>query len=237
MISEQPRQIPLGVGLRDDATFGNFLAHQNLQAKQAVEAMAEGLPGLSEQYICLWGVPGSGCSHLLQAACHAMTVRGRQSFYLPLDELAGYGPDILDELETLDLVCIDHIQAVAGDPVWEQALFHLFNRLRDAGTSLLVAAAQPPRQLPVRLPDLASRLSWGLVFQIHALDDEAKLAALRLRALGRGIHLTADVAQFILYRSPREMGQLFSILDQLDTASLTAKRKVTIPFVKETLGW
>ena len=236
MISNNPHQIPLSVGLRDDATFDNFLAYQNLQAKQLMERMAAGSED-EHQYLYLWGGRGSGCSHLLQAAFHALDSKGGQGFYLPLDELMGYGPAVLEGLESMEMVCIDHIQAIAGDPVWEQALFHLYNRLRDGGVKLVVAADQPPRQLGIALQDLSSRLSWGLVFQIHGLDDDAKIAALRLRAHGRGIELGDEVLQFILHRSPRDMGQLFSILDRLDRASLTAKRKVTIPFIKKTLGW
>ncbi|OMH25885.1 DnaA regulatory inactivator Hda [Motiliproteus sp. MSK22-1] len=237
MISNNPHQIPLSVGLRDDATFENFLTYQNLQAKQLLENISGGLTEQDNQYVYLWGISGSGCSHLLQAACNRIEEQGGQGFYLPLDGLMAYGPEVLDGLEGMALVCLDHIQAVAGDPAWEQALFHLYNRLRDNGRILVVAGNQPPRQLDIKLEDLSSRLSWGLVFQIKGLDDDAKMEALRLRARGRGIELTDEVLLFILHRSPRNMGQLFAILDRLDQASLTAKRKVTIPFIKHTLGW
>ena len=237
MISNNPHQIPLSVGLRDDATFENFLTYQNLQAKQLLESIAGGLTGQDNQYVYLWGVSGSGCSHLLQAACHRIEEKGNQGFYLPLDGLMAYGPEVLDGLEDMALVCLDHIQVVAGDPAWERALFHLYNRLRDNGRTLVIAGSHPPRQLDIKLKDLSSRLSWGLVFQIKGLDDDAKIEALRLRAHGRGIELTDEVLFFILHRSPRNMGQLFTILDRLDQASLTAKRKVTIPFIKDTLGW
>ncbi len=245
--SHVPDQLPLSIGLRDDATFGNFLTQHNLQVKQAVEALvgcgADGsrpLPkatGLEDLYLYLWGPAGCGCSHLLQAACHALDEQGALAIYLPLDELIDFGPAVLDGMETMELVCIDHLQAIAGDDDWERALFHLFNRIRDSGNKLLIAADQPPIQLPIQLADLSSRLRWGLVFQLQTLDDAGKAAALRLRAKGRGIELSEEVSQYIIHRSPRAMGSLFSILERLDRASLTAKRKVTIPFVKETLGW
>ena len=122
-------------------------------------------------------------------------------------------------------------------PEWAEALFHLFNRIRDAGHYLLIAADAAPRQLEIALPDLDSRLRWGVVLRIQALDDDGKLAALRARAYDRGIDLSEEVAQFILNRSPRQTGELFLLLDHLDQASLSAKRKVTIPFVKQLLGW
>ena len=224
----------LRVGLRDDATLANFYSHHNGSAVAAVTSLAD---GQGEPYLYLWGESGAGCSHLLQAACHQAGSRGRSAFYLPLDLLLQQGPVILEGLETLELVCIDQLHRLAGIPEWEEGLFHLYNRLREANRSLLIAANRAPRQLRLELPDLASRLSWGVVYRIEALDDSAKQAALQARAHARGIELTDEVAQFILHRSPRQTGELFELLDQLDRASLSAQRKVTIPFVKQTLGW
>ncbi len=229
-----PRQLTLSVGLRDDATLANFYSHHNDLAVQAVEGVAE---GVGEPFVYLWGESGAGCSHLLQAACHSAGRYRRSAFYLPLDQLGGHGPALLDGLDTLDLVCIDQLHRVAGQSEWEEALFHFFNRSRDAGNHLLIAAATAPRQLPVVLADLSSRLSWGVVLRIQALDDEGKLAALAARARDRGIEMSDEVTQFILHRSPRQTGELFALLDRLDQASLSAQRKVTIPFVKQVLGW
>ncbi|STM09925.1 DnaA-like protein hda [Escherichia coli] len=47
--------------------------------------------------------------------------------------------------------------------------------------------------------------------------------------------LPEDVGRFLLKRLDREMRTLFMTLDQLDRASITAQRKLTIPFVKEIL--
>ncbi|MEH6652275.1 MAG: DnaA regulatory inactivator Hda [Motiliproteus sp.] len=228
-----PQQLTLSVGLRDDATLANFYSHQNDLAVQAIEGITE---GVGEPFVFLWGESGAGCSHLLQAACHSAGRNQRSAFYLPLD-LLQQGPELLDGLDQLDLVCIDQVHRVIGDPAWEEALFHFFNRIRDAGNSLLIAADAAPRQLPIALPDLASRLSWGVVYRVHALDDDGKLAALRARAHDRGIELSDEVSQFILHRSPRQTGEIFALLDRLDQASLSEQRKVTIPFVKQILGW
>jgi len=116
-------------------------------------------------------------------------------------------------------------------------VFHLFNRLRDSGRRLLLAATASPRELGVGLPDLQSRLSLALVFQLQPLSDEDKLRALQLRASRRGLHLTDEVGRFILTRGARSMSALFELLDRLDQASLQAQRKLTIPFLKEVLGW
>jgi len=232
----KPIQLPLGIRLRDDATFANFYPGANAAALGYVERVCSPAAGWSDELIYLWGGTGVGRSHLLQAACLRVEQRGELAVYLPLAEVAEYGPALLDDLEQSELVCLDDLDAIAGDPVWEEALFHLFNRLRDSGRRLLLADASP-REIAVQLPDLKSRLSLSLVFQLQELSDEDKLRALQLRASRRGLNLPDDVGRFILTRGARSMSALFELLDRLDQASLQAQRKLTIPFLKETLGW
>ncbi|WP_277052887.1 DnaA regulatory inactivator Hda [Zestomonas thermotolerans] len=233
----KPIQLPLGVRLRDDATFANYYPGANAAALGYVERLCEADAGWTESLIYLWGSEGVGRSHLLQAACLRFDQLGEQAVYLPLGEVVEHGPELLDNLEDFELVCLDDLDAVVGHDDWEEALFHLFNRLRDSGRRLLLAATASPRELGVGLPDLQSRLSLALVFQLQPLSDEDKLRALQLRASRRGLHLTDEVGRFILTRGARSMSALFELLDRLDQASLQAQRKLTIPFLKEVLGW
>ncbi|WP_421683965.1 DnaA regulatory inactivator Hda [Stutzerimonas urumqiensis] len=232
-----PVQLPLGVRMRDDATFANFYPGANAAALGYVERLCEPDAAWADQLIYLWGRGGVGRSHLLQAACLRIEERGLRAIYLPLGELADHGTQLLDDLEGSDLVCLDDIDTVAGEPHWEEALFHLFNRLRDSGRRLLLAARCAPRELPIQLADLQSRLTLALVFQLKELSEEDKLRALQLRASRRGLNLSDEVGRFILTRGARSMSALFGLLDELDHASLQAQRKLTIPFLKETLGW
>lgn len=232
-----PIQLPLGVRLRDDATFANYYPGANAAALGYVERLCEAEAGWTESLIYLWGGEGVGCSHLLQAACLRFEQCGEPAVYLPLREVADYGPELLDNLEQCELVCLDDLDAVAGRRDWEEALFHLFNRLRDSGRRLLLSANCSPRELPVGLPDLQSRLTLALVFQLQSLSDEDKLRALQLRASRRGLQLSDEVGRFILTRGTRSMSALFELLERLDQASLQAQRKLTIPFLKATLGW
>lgn len=233
MTTEQPFQLPLSVSLRDDARFENYYAQGNELVCASLKAAAQ---GRGEQFTFLWGITGAGCSHLLQAACHQAEPLGRSAAYLPINELHHLGGNILEGLEFFDLVCLDGIDEVAGNKAWEEALFHFFNRIRDRQNTLIIAAEKSPRQLSIKLPDLASRLSWGVVYQVHPMDDSMKLQAIQMKAQARGMVFSDDVARYILHHSSRNMNDLARFLDKLDRASLSAKRKVTIPFIKEVLG-
>src|SRR5690606_35369672 len=169
-----PIQLPLGVRLRDDATFANYYPGANAAALGYAERLCEADAGWTESLIYLWGSEGVGRSHLLQAACLRFEQRGESVVYLPLAEVADYGPELLDNLEQCELVCLDVLKAVADRTEWEEAQFHLFNLLRDSGRRLLIAAAAAPRELPIGYGDLQSRLTLALVFQLHALSDEDK---------------------------------------------------------------
>jgi len=234
-MNRAPAQLPLGVGLRDDATFGNY--YPGAHNAPLVEQLTRQLSPDGEPYLYLWGASGTGRSHLLQAACHQASDQDVRALYLPLADLGHFPPLMLEDIERLDLVAIDDLECVVGRKRWEEGLFHAFNRLRDAGKRLVIASNASPRQLPVLLPDLASRLTWGMTFHVQPLDDDGRRAALRLRAEARGMELPDDVARYILHRGPRQLSELCRSLDTLDRASLSAQRKLTIPFVKQALGW
>ncbi|QAX82146.1 DnaA regulatory inactivator Hda [Candidatus Pseudomonas adelgestsugas] len=234
----KPIQLPLGVRLSDDATFINYYPGANAAALGYVKRLCEADAGWTESLIYLWGKHNVGRTHLLQAACLRFEQIDEPAIYLPLAELIDQGIGIFDHLEQYELVCLDDLQAIAGRTDWEEALFHLFNRLRDSGRRLLITASTSPRELPVKLADLKSRLTLALIFQMHPLSDDVdKVRALQLCALRRGLHLTDEVGYFILTRGTRSMSALFDLLEQLDQASLQAQRKLTIPFLREILGW
>jgi DnaA family protein len=225
-------QLTLGVGLKDEATFANYYAGQNGPLMQELQKAAE---GRGERVIYFCGAGGQGCTHLLQAVCHEANRHRVTSVYIPLASLIDYSPAVLEGLESLMLVCIDDVHLIAGRPAWEEAFFHAYNRIHDAGHRLLLTANVMPKSLGVSLPDVVSRLSWGVVFQLQSLTDAEKLAVLSMRAERRGLTLSDEVGKFILNHCPRHMSTLFAALEALDKASLAAQRKLTIPFVKAVL--
>ncbi|MBO1518561.1 DnaA inactivator Hda [Oceanisphaera pacifica] len=232
----QPAQLALAVQLPDDETFGSFYPGDNAQL---ITALKNAAIGQNDDLLYFWGQEGSGRSHLLHAACAELDdEEGQTAAYISLDSYQSMSPRILEGMELQTLVCLDNLDAIAGIEVWERAIFNFFNRSRERGAgSLVISAVNAPRHLGLVLPDLASRLDWGVAYQLKPLDDEGKLSALQLRAELRGFKLPTDVGRFLLNRLSRDMSTLLAALDLLDNASFQAKRKLSIPFAKEVLGF
>lgn len=227
------KQLPLAVGLRVDATFDNFyISEENQQTLSALRHFCE---SANEHFFFLSGREGSGVTHLLQAVQHQLTDRAIQ--FLPLKEFIHYLPgDVLQGLEHLDLIVIDDLHLVIGEEDWELALFHLYNRLRDNGKQLLVGSHIAARELPVCLPDLQSRLQWGMAYHLQLLNDDDKKQVLAQRAAMLGLNLSDEVSQFILNHCSRDTQQLIQLLSALDKASLAEQRQLTIPFIKQVVA-
>jgi DnaA family protein len=225
------RQLPLGVQLKERATFASFLTARNVELVTHLRHVAATTPAGSTW---IAGPHTAGKSHLLQAVCAACPP-GKRAAYLPLESLLPFGPDAIEGAELLDVACCDDVQAVAGLDAWEQALFSLWQRAFERGSTLLFAARENPAQVAFGLPDLKSRLTSSAVFAVRELNDEEQLEALELRARLRGFELPAETARYLQRRFPRDMRSLCEVLDTLDDAAFAAQRRITVPFIKEII--
>jgi DnaA-homolog protein len=214
------KQLLLDVTPRPLPTLGNFVAGANAELLEMLAARASGL--ISERFIYIWGESGAGKSHLLRAFAAAA-----QGCYIAAEHgerIAGADPNgavALDDVERLS----DALQL---------ALFRLYTDMRAGGGLLLASGGQAPPALAVR-PELASRLAWGLVFQVHALSDAEKRAALMRHAHARGLTLSPEVISYMLTHCRRDLSSLTQLASALDRHSLETRRAVTVPLLKEIL--
>lgn len=138
-----------------------------------------------------------------------------------LTACAAAGVQTADDVEALD----------------EPAQIDLFNRInaaREAGATMLCAGSLPPTLLPLR-EDLRSRLGWGLVYRLRALDDEARAHYLAGEAARRGMHISPEIIDYLLSQARRDLPSLLAIMARLDRRSLELKRPLTLALARETL--
>ncbi|WP_448548609.1 DnaA inactivator Hda [Thalassotalea fusca] len=236
---KQEAQLALAVQLPDDETFVSYQGKTNEHVVVQLKAFIRQMDSVKAEKMIngfyLFGQSGSGKSHLIHGSCAFAQEMGKSSICLSLNELKSLSVEVLEGLEHMDLVCLDDIHCVAGDDSWQRAIFDLYNRISERNKCLLITGNVSVPELNISLPDLHSRLSWGLVEQVKLLNDDEKMQAIQFRARQRGLYLSDEVVSFLMTRLSRDMRALLTALDQLDSASIREQRKITIPFIKSVI--
>jgi DnaA family protein len=218
------RQLLLEWGAEKPQTLDTFVVGQNQELAQRLRVLAaRTADALSERFVYLWGEAGAGKSHLLHALAATPATR-----YIAADAPANaflFTPDVtlylLDDCEDLS-------------PARQIEAFNLFNQVRENGAVLVAAGAMPPATLALR-EDLRTRLGWGLIYQVHGLTDEEKIAALNQAAQARGLSLSPGVLPYLITHFRRDMRSLSTMLDALDQYSLETQRPITLPLLRSLL--
>jgi len=211
------RQLILDIRPDSPPDFSNYLPGPNVEVLAALRTHVPG--DAREPLLYLWGEAGVGKSHLLQA-----WTRAAGASLLPAGETLPEPP--------ISALAVDDVEALDADN--QIRLFGLINSAREQGGLLLASGTLPPAQLALR-PDLATRLAQGLVFRLLPLSDADKAAALVIRAEGRGLRLPEEVTRYLLTHTRRDLPRLLATVDALDTFSLSRKRPVSVPLLKEML--
>lgn len=216
------KQLILDIQPAPSPTLDNFVIARNSELVSALRLLPANDAGKRSLY--LWGEPGSGRSHLLQATVSFFRKRGLHATYVPT--LDG------QVLEHCDVVALDDVDFL--DEEQQIAAFNLFNQLRDSGRTMIISGPCAPLQLGVR-DDLRTRLGWGLVYQLLGLSDIEKAEALQRHAIERGFVLPHEVVDYMLRHVRRDLPTLIGMLDALDEWSLQQKRPVTVPMLRQLL--
>lgn len=213
------RQLILDIRPDDPPGFDNYLPGPNAEVTAGLRSMNGPAKAFSgEHVIYLWGESGVGKSHLLQAWARHAGAGVRHAGPLPETDSALLAVDDVHNLDEADQI----------------RLFSLLNAARELGGRVVVAGSLPPGQLDIR-PDLATRLAQGLVFRIQPLSDADKALALGIRAESHGLRLGDDLIRYMLTHCRRDLPRLLAMVDALDTLSLSRKRPVSLPLLKELL--
>lgn len=219
------KQLLLDIIAPPAPSISNFVVGCNAELLQAVSELAA--DKAHEPHLYLWGAPGSGRTHLLQAAVAAAAACGLEARY---DTAAAFA-------EATDNPAVDFLAVDDVDTLSAKAQIDLFNRInavREGHGRILAAGNAAPAQLALRI-DLTTRLGWGLVYQVQALTDSEKVQALTAHAVGRGFDLQPGVADYLLRHWRRDLPSLLAALDTLDHYSLATKRPMTVPLLREVL--
>jgi len=223
-----PQQLVLDMGLATGPMLDNFLPGPNAQALAHLRLwVGQGGTARSPLPIYLWGGSGCGKTHLLQGVRAALAKAGQSVGWLDASgsHVATFDPQWA-------AVLMDDVHAF--DSARQQAAFNWFVNAQAQQVAVLASGSLPPADLQLR-DDLRSRLGWGHVFGLQALDEAQRRAVLCQQAQARGIVLSDEVVDFMLTRFTRDLGSLMELLNLMDGYALQTQRAITIPLIKSMM--
>ena len=165
----------------------------------------------------------------LMAAVHPS---GASHFIYLWGEAGSGKSHLLKACAAQNVMVVDDVHLLSADAQID--LFNRYNQIKETHGSLITAGLHAPTQMGLR-DDLATRLAWGLVYQLHALNDAEKSLALQNHAMERGMRLPSEVVDYCLRYLRRDLSTLMATLDALDEWSLTTKKPITVPLLRQLL--
>lgn len=176
--------------------------------------------------LIIYGPTGVGKTHLARAWAGKVTGvriehRSDAQEYLAAD--------------CLQPVIVDSADVIVADPKGAEAIFHIYQRLATAPSKMLLLANAPPKDWPLALPDLASRMKALPTVEIEQPDDALREALMIKYLADRGVSVGPDVIAYLLPRTPRDAQDLQKVLLALDTYALTQKKPITMSLARAYL--
>jgi DnaA family protein len=225
-------QIPLPLSFDRRFSLDNYISDSaDYIAQQLIALFDE----TGEPLIGLCGGADSGKTHLLNACAHYARECGVNYYLFDAQQLQSASAGNFAEFPAGAVIAVDNLDMLAGIKPWEAQFYQLINRVKQQELRMIFSLSRLPRDIGFRLPDLKSRLTWGLMVNLDAPDDEGLRRIIRQRARLLGLKLADGVLDYLLSHFSRRLSDQIDLLHRLDREALSKQRRITIPLVRETL--
>ena len=233
-MSESPDQLSLNIKLDDSVSLDKFI-----ECDSNIDCLTFLRNTLKEDSISnlfyIWGREGVGKSYIMQALNREFINLDKRTFHLSLNDKRVSSHEILQNLESLDVVLIENIDSLPNDEEWETQIFSLINNALTSKIKIYLSSSKVSKELQIGLKDLQSRLSYFTAIEIPEISHEEKLDALSQSSARKGIDLDAKTKEFIINNTSRGLSDLLQLLNDLDVYSLKKKKRVTTSLIRQLL--
>ena len=241
----------LGAPLDARFTFENFVVGKpNELAHAAARRVAEGGP-VGFNPLFLYGGVGLGKTHLMHAIAHDYQNRHPQSqvLYLSAEQFMYRFVQALRESTIMDfksmfrnvnMLMVDDVQFIAGKDSTQEEFFHTFNALVDQGKQIVISADRAPAEIKGLEERIKSRLSCGLIVDLHPTTYELRLGILQaktdaFRAQQPDLEIGNGVLEFLAHRISTNVRVLEGALQRLFAHASLLRREITLEVAQECL--
>jgi len=224
-------QIPLPLSFDKRFSFSNFLASNADYIEQQLTGLFD---ETGEGMVGLWGGADAGKTHLLNACAHYARFCDINFHLFDAAQLVEADSQGFVDFTSGSVIGVDNLDALAGNRSWEKQFYQLINEVRAGRLRFVFSLSRGPKDTGFKLPDLKSRLMWGLLIALEPADDRQVESILKQRADMLGLRLSNEVLHYLLSHYSRKLSDQMQLLYQLDHASMSKQRKITIPLIRET---
>jgi len=182
----------------------------------------------------LYGDERSGKKYILNSFINCFHF-DKKIFYASLED-DYFSEQILEGISYFDVIVLDRLDLAPTDSNWELGIFNLYNELNEADKNKIIFLSDKPlNSIEFNLKDLQSRISSISAMSFAELDDEEKRILMELIFNKRGISIDNSVLSYALERSSRNLENIINLVQKIDEYSLSKKRNITVPLLKEIL--
>jgi len=136
---------------------------------------------------------------------------------------------------SVDVLMIDDIQFIAGKDSTQEEFFHTFNALVDQNKQIIISADRPPSELQGIDERLRSRMSWGLVADIHPSTYDLRLGILKARCTHLDAIVPDAVLEFLALKITTNIRELEGALNRIVAHADVTKASISIESTQEVL--
>ncbi len=195
-------------GLNQKYTLENFVVGSNNDLAVSAARSIIDSPGDRYNPFFLYGGPGLGKTHLVQAIGNELLRRDPdlKIFYTPISHFYsdfidsvknGKGKEFNHKFRKLDVLIIDDFQFIVGKEKSQEEFFNIFNDLYQLNKQIIVTSDRLPSQIKSVDERLASRLTWAGAFDLQLPKFEDKCAILRAKAEFMGAEIEPEAIEYI----------------------------------------
>ena len=234
-MNKLPEQLHLKVQLDDSISLDKFINCDSTKDFLNILRNATEDSSVSNFYL-IWGDTGRGKSYVMQGLHREYLEDGKQTFHFSFSDNKVASTEILSNLDSLEALFIENLELMEISEDWEKAMFNLINECRISGTKIYLSSNIVPKDLPISLKDLASRLSSFTAIEIPEITEEEKIQALLQSAKRKGFLLDDKTIKYIINYTSRSLSDLLRLLNELDSFSLKKKKKISPSLVREMVS-
>ena len=223
--------------LNDKFTFNRFVIGESNRLAAAASLAAAEHPGETYNPLFIYGGPGLGKTHLLQAIANRSTNGDRRVIYTTCEQFTndfvttisqGRQEEFRQKYRSACVLLVDDVQFLAGKERTQEEFFHTFNDLYSDGCQIVLTSDRSPKTIAGLEGRLSSRFQSGLIADIQPPDEETRLAILRAKALEQRIEIHPEVAQLLADRAQDNVRELEGFLNRVTAYASLTRSPITL---------